>query len=160
MGQWLRRASIPNWSGHDERPRPGPGGSAHRLLVSPGAVQLRVYREPSSGGDRKERGPIRGWSRKSRVNMIRTFAQLDYNPLVGDGSRLPAMATLTYPGYWETVVPPGGIPTADCPVAAEGHPADPALPWLGRRLPPGERWRRRERSDSSAASRNAPCGLR
>ncbi|MDV3265292.1 rolling circle replication-associated protein [Mycobacterium avium] len=38
--------------------------------------------------------------------MCRTFAELDYSPLV-DSGRVPAMVTLTYPGDWETVAPDG-----------------------------------------------------
>lgn len=38
--------------------------------------------------------------------MCRTFAELDYSPLVESG-RVPAMVTLTYPGDWETVAPDG-----------------------------------------------------
>lgn len=43
------------------------------------------------------------WSRKSRANMRKVFAQLDYGPLFDQG--IPAMVTLTYPGEWETVAP-------------------------------------------------------
>lgn len=38
--------------------------------------------------------------------MCRTFAELDYSPLVQSG-RVPAMVTLTYPADWETVAPDG-----------------------------------------------------
>lgn len=38
--------------------------------------------------------------------MCRTFAELDYSPLVEPG-RVPAMVTLTYPGDWEVVAPDG-----------------------------------------------------
>ncbi|GLD45296.1 hypothetical protein Mkiyose1665_57960 [Mycobacterium kiyosense] len=38
--------------------------------------------------------------------MCRTFAELDYTPLVESG-RVPAMVTLTYPGEWESVAPDG-----------------------------------------------------
>ena len=38
--------------------------------------------------------------------MCRTFAELDYSPLVESG-RVPAMVTLTYPGDWEGVAPDG-----------------------------------------------------
>ncbi|CAM3384937.1 Replication initiation protein [Mycobacterium intermedium] len=38
--------------------------------------------------------------------MCRTFAELDYSPLVESG-RVPAMVTLTYPGDWEAVAPNG-----------------------------------------------------
>ncbi|WP_100492681.1 rolling circle replication-associated protein [Mycobacteroides abscessus] len=49
---------------------------------------------------------ITNWSRKSRSAMCRTFAELDYTPLIESG-RVPAMVTLTYPGDWETVAPDG-----------------------------------------------------
>ncbi|SHU30355.1 Uncharacterised protein [Mycobacteroides abscessus subsp. bolletii] len=49
---------------------------------------------------------ITAWSRKSRSAMCRTFAELDYTPLVQSG-RIPAMVTFTYPGDWETVAPDG-----------------------------------------------------
>ncbi|MBP2450142.1 hypothetical protein JOF57_000027 [Mycolicibacterium lutetiense] len=51
-------------------------------------------------------GVITEWSRKSRSSMCRTFAELDYSPLVESG-RVPAMVTLTYPGHWEVVAPDG-----------------------------------------------------
>lgn len=51
-------------------------------------------------------GVITEWSRKSRSAMCRTFAELDYSPLVESG-RVPAMVTLTYPGDWEVVAPQG-----------------------------------------------------
>jgi hypothetical protein len=51
-------------------------------------------------------GVITEWSRKSRSAMCRTFAELDYTPLVESG-RVPAMVTLTYPGDWEIVTPDG-----------------------------------------------------
>ncbi len=38
--------------------------------------------------------------------MCRTFAELDYSPLIESG-RVPAMVTLTYPGDWEVVAPDG-----------------------------------------------------
>lgn len=51
-------------------------------------------------------GVITEWSRKSRSAMCRSFAELDYSPLVESG-RVPAMVTLTYPGDWEAVAPDG-----------------------------------------------------
>lgn len=38
--------------------------------------------------------------------MCRTFAELDYSPLVQSG-RVPAMITLTYPGDWEVITRDG-----------------------------------------------------
>jgi hypothetical protein len=49
---------------------------------------------------------VTSWSRKSRTAMCRTFAELDYRPMVASG-RVPAMVTLTYPGEWLTVAPDG-----------------------------------------------------
>ena len=49
---------------------------------------------------------IAAWSAKSRANMYRQLAALDYAPLYGLG-RVPAMVTLTYPADWQTVAPDG-----------------------------------------------------
>lgn len=48
---------------------------------------------------------IRGWSAKSRANMVRRLVSLDYGPLLAGGS--PCMVTLTYPGDWLTVAKDG-----------------------------------------------------
>jgi hypothetical protein len=53
------------------------------------------------------RREITGWSRKSRCNMRKTFAQLDYSEAFGDSTRPACMVTLTYPGDWLTVAPNG-----------------------------------------------------
>lgn len=45
------------------------------------------------------------WSRKSRANMVRVLASLDYRPLLADPELVPAMVTLTYPGDWLSVAP-------------------------------------------------------
>lgn len=52
---------------------------------------------------------VAAWSGKSRANMVKTFASLDWSPITGlaDQGRLPAMVTLTYPSDWETVAPDG-----------------------------------------------------
>lgn len=50
---------------------------------------------------------IKGWSRKSRANMVRSLCELDYAPMFTDENRPLAMVTLTYPGDWETVAPDG-----------------------------------------------------
>jgi hypothetical protein len=49
------------------------------------------------------------WSAQSRSNMVRTFASLDWSPVVelDQAGRIPAMVTLTYPGAWEIVAPDG-----------------------------------------------------
>lgn len=62
------------------------------------------------GEEPPERVPSReivGWSRKSRANMVRALCELDYQPMLGDPTRLPAMVTLTYPGDWLAVAPDG-----------------------------------------------------
>lgn len=64
-------------------------------------------RRSNSAADHRGAGAvITEWSRKSRSAMCRTFAELDYSPLVESG-RVPAMITLTYPGEWEVVAPDG-----------------------------------------------------
>jgi hypothetical protein len=49
------------------------------------------------------------WSVQSRANMVKTFAALDWSPVVelDQAGRVPAMVTLTYPGSWEVVAPDG-----------------------------------------------------
>lgn len=49
---------------------------------------------------------ITEWSKKSRANMIKVLASLDWSPLFA-GFALPAMTTLTYPGDWLAVAPDG-----------------------------------------------------
>jgi hypothetical protein len=49
------------------------------------------------------------WSAKSRANMVKTFALLDWSPMVAldEAGRTPAMVTLTWPADWQTVAPDG-----------------------------------------------------
>ena len=70
------------------------------------AVVSSTRRSPTAPGHGPTGGVITEWSRKSRSAMCRTFAELDYSPLVETG-RVPAMITLTYPGDWEAVAPDG-----------------------------------------------------
>jgi hypothetical protein len=70
------------------------------------AVVSSTRRSSTALDHRGPSGVINEWSRKSRSAMCRTFAELDYSPLVESG-RVPAMVTLTYPGDWETVAPGG-----------------------------------------------------
>lgn len=70
------------------------------------AVASSTRRSPTSSDGHSTGGVITEWSRKSRSSMCRTFAELDYSPLVESG-RIPAMVTLTYPGDWEAVAPTG-----------------------------------------------------
>lgn len=74
----------------------------HRLDVAAEEDRIKTGRDMSNPPDRT----IIEWSRKSRAAMCRTFAELDYTPLVECG-RVPAMVTLTYPGDWESVAPTG-----------------------------------------------------
>jgi len=67
------------------------------------ALAQRVSLPPPEPG---HGATITEWSRKSRSTMCRTFAELDYGPLVESG-RIPAMVTLTYPGDWEVAAPDG-----------------------------------------------------
>jgi hypothetical protein len=70
------------------------------------AVVSSTRRSNSAADYRSAGAVITEWSRKSRSSMCRTFAELDYSPLVESG-RVPAMITLTYPGDWEVVAPEG-----------------------------------------------------
>lgn len=74
----------------------------HRLDVANDEDRLKAARDMPDA----PRRTITEWSRKSRAAMCRTFAELDYTPLVESG-RVPAMVTLTYPGDWEAVAPDG-----------------------------------------------------
>ncbi|WP_421844161.1 rolling circle replication-associated protein [Mycobacterium sp.] len=73
-----------------------------RLDVANEVDRIKAGRDGPEPPDRE----ITEWSRKSRAAMCRTFAELDYTPLVESG-RVPAMVTLTYPGDWECVAPDG-----------------------------------------------------
>nr|WP_264916862.1 hypothetical protein [Mycobacterium kiyosense] len=70
------------------------------------AVVSSTRRSPTENDQHSSGGVITEWSRKSRSAMCRTFAELDYSPLV-ESCRVPAMVTLTYPGDWEVVAPDG-----------------------------------------------------
>ncbi|MDO3103721.1 hypothetical protein P5W02_13270 [Mycobacteroides abscessus subsp. abscessus] len=75
-------------------------GDDHQAVVS-------LTRRSRKASEQRGTGAvITEWSRKSRSSMCRTFAELDYTPLVESG-RVPAMVTLTYPGDWEVVAPDG-----------------------------------------------------
>jgi len=70
------------------------------------SVVSSTRRSPTETDQNGSGGAITEWSRRSRSAMCRTFAELDYTPLVESG-RVPAMVTLTYPGDWEAVAPDG-----------------------------------------------------
>lgn len=74
----------------------------HRLDVADEAYRIKAGHDMPDPPGRA----ITEWSRKSRASMCRTFAELNYTPLVESG-RVPAMVTLTYPGDWEIVAPDG-----------------------------------------------------
>lgn len=74
----------------------------HRFDVAVEEDRIKSGRDEADPPGRS----ITEWSRKSRAAMCRTFAELDYTPLVESG-RVPAMVTLTYPGDWEAVAPDG-----------------------------------------------------
>lgn len=73
-----------------------------RFDVATEADRIKCGRDKCSPPARE----VTEWSRRSRAAMCRTFAELDYGPLVESG-RVPAMITLTYPGLWEAVAPDG-----------------------------------------------------
>lgn len=58
--------------------------------------------------DRPAARVVTVWSKKSRANMRRTLASLDYAPLF-EGGRVPAMVTLTYPADWKPVAPSSAV---------------------------------------------------
>ncbi|OKH76817.1 hypothetical protein EB72_22860 [Mycobacterium sp. SWH-M1] len=85
---------------HVRRDLEGPVGHGDQAVGSSIRRSLKASDQPGTGG------VITEWSRKSRSSMCRTFAELDYSPLVESG-RVPAMVTLTYPGDWTVVAPSG-----------------------------------------------------
>ncbi|WP_231978468.1 hypothetical protein, partial [Mycobacterium sp. E3298] len=73
-----------------------------RLDVATEADRIKSGRDTPNPPGRA----ITEWSRKSRAAMCRSFAEVDYTPLVESGG-VPAMVTLTYPGEWQSVAPNG-----------------------------------------------------
>lgn len=76
----------------------------HRVAVDAAATMLAA--NPDWQPKPAQSAKITAWSAKSRANMYRTLASLDYAPLYELG-RVPAMVTLTYPADWQTVAPDG-----------------------------------------------------
>lgn len=80
------------------------------IEVSPGSIRFRRTVPPDhddddAGGQKGSgRQAITGWTLKSRRQMTRSFAAIDYAPMF-DGGGLAAMVTLTYPADWLTVAP-------------------------------------------------------
>lgn len=121
------RPSGHDWSSGAESPNP-------RVVVTPGMVRLtgtswlqesrqaelaaenRIRAVDAAGRvladnpDWKPKGApsrqVTDWSARSRSNMYRTLASLDWSPLYALG-RAVAMVTLTYPDDWRTVCPGG-----------------------------------------------------
>lgn len=96
---------------------PAPHGT-HGLTIAPGVIRVgRIApdQHQSKKNDQKRieqdstvtkphRGLITEWTARSRFTMVRTFASLDYSPMIAQ-DRIPAMITLTLPGDWLTVAP-------------------------------------------------------
>lgn len=122
------------WAHGRDRVSVGPESGRFRITVGPGVVRLGwtnpVRAEKSSERavdchrldvatevDHIEAGrdmpdlsgrAITEWSRKSRAAVCRTFAELDYTPLVECGT-VPAMVTLTYPATGNLSRPTGPV---------------------------------------------------
>ncbi|WP_285509918.1 hypothetical protein [Actinokineospora sp. NBRC 105648] len=79
----------------------------HRREVDVDLLAAEIARSGSLPEDRESTREITEWSRKSQLNMMVTFAELDYEPMFADPLRMPAMMTVTYPGKWEIVAPNG-----------------------------------------------------
>lgn len=75
---------------------------AHQVAVDVAVACGDLDDEPGSG----RKAAITEWSAKSRAQMVKTFAQLDYSGMI-TGDRIPAMITLTLPGDWTAVAPDG-----------------------------------------------------
>lgn len=94
----IRSGVVEGWEPDDEWVRPDDQGQ----LFDDRSLDERGV---SAGG---EKLPIAEWSPKSRRNMIRTMASLDWTPFVEAASGYrPGLVTLTYPGDWEAVAPDG-----------------------------------------------------
>lgn len=101
---------------------PAPRRTGHpraRIEIAPGVVRLRRHSNPApkqhapsmaemcaEGYEAVSRAEVTSWSQKSRVNMTRTLAALDYGPMFASGLT-PAMVTYTLPGDWLAIAPDG-----------------------------------------------------
>lgn len=74
---------------------------SRQSLMRDGASAVGAAHLASGGDSQRE---VIEWSRKSRANMIKAFAELDYSPIIG---KLPVMVTLTYPRCWLSVASDG-----------------------------------------------------
>jgi hypothetical protein len=101
-------------------------GRRSLIEISPGSIRFRrsvpgdpdVEEPPKDTADRE---PVRVWTAKSRRQMIRSYAALDFTPLY-EADRLPVSITLTYPKDWLVVAPDGE--------AVQGHFAAFQRRWL------------------------------
>jgi hypothetical protein len=118
-GAQLSIFAPPRWRGEE--------GPRWRLTISPGSLQIgtkdyaRLNRSQEEREARRlrdnpgmtltvpKRAAISKWSDKSRTNMVRTFAAIDWQPFVDAvaGGACPALVTLTLPGDWLAVAPTG-----------------------------------------------------
>lgn len=81
----------------------GSNDMQHPYWANPWAFELT---RGHGDRERKVRGEVMSWTRKSRAKMACTLAALDWSYLQ-DVVGLPAMVTLTYPADWLTVAPSG-----------------------------------------------------
>ncbi len=99
----LRIAQQMN-AGHNESEKE----EGHFVVLTPGSVRVKrrgitPSKQPQNARDRQA---IKGWSKKSRANMVARFSSLDLSPLASAGdSALAVMITLTYPRDWEILIP-------------------------------------------------------
>ncbi len=93
--------ALPPREINDDQPR-------YSVSLSPATVRVSKS-DPRQIGklvdNYKPRTPIKEWSSKSRSAMVARLSSLDYSVMLTDPDAIPIMATLTYPGDWETVVP-------------------------------------------------------
>jgi hypothetical protein len=83
-------------------------GSGHFIVLTPGSIRLkrRGLKSTSTTPLSSDRKKIKGWSRKSRANMVSRFSSLDLSPMMMENKNaLAVMITLTYPGDWLAVAP-------------------------------------------------------
>jgi hypothetical protein len=90
------------------------------IVVAPGVLRVAgtadfqhpywlnswAFESRSGKRDRKVRGEVTAWTRKSRAKMTLTLASLDWSYLE-HATGLPAMVTCTYPGDWLAVAGSG-----------------------------------------------------
>ena len=82
--------------------------SGHFIVLTPGSIRLkrRGLKTTSAQELSSDRQSIKGWSRKSRANMVSRFSSLDFSPMLMENhNALAVMITLTYPKDWLAVAP-------------------------------------------------------